>query len=229
MIVTYISNLKFEERFQAAMQLCWDILNGFVSSAHIDNRYNDLVSNYSEDEVFGYVIAQNGILKMSVSKNSPSFFILPEPENGYNYLLENLKKEEYLEFFHWLSCRDFFDSVVFVMSMEDETYFTRESLVEFCDISDERAIEILELLKKYRLVQEKNLRAGEKSTMIYLNGKKVNYSEILGVLSFTKGLLQPKYYFCELFDMRSKAYFDDLKFKKGEIKREIYATSDENI
>lgn len=229
MIINHLSNLKSEERFEAAMQLCWDIFNGIAPSRDKENTYDDLSDIYSEDEVFGYIIEQAGIARILVNQNNPSFFIFPESKNGYNYLLEAVRKEEYLDFFRCMSSRDFFDSVVFVMGMENESYFTRESLMGYCDISAERTTEILELLKKYHLIQEKNLRIDGKNLAIYSGDNKINYSELLGVLSFTKGILRSKGYFCKLVENRSKTYFDNLNLTKGGNKDEIHSTPDEGI
>jgi len=171
MIVRYLHTKKFDDRFQEAMRLCWYIVNGILPTIGSEERFEDMSEFNSGEGSIAYISTENGFVQMSVSRKESNFFFFPEPDAGYRSLLDSVDKEDYLEFFHCMACRDFFDSVLFVMTLENESYFTKESLMNDCSISEERIYEILDVLKKYRLISEKKLRIDGKCITIY-SGKK---------------------------------------------------------
>lgn len=229
MIVRYLHTLKFDDRFQEAMRLCWNIVNGILPAISSEGRFEDMAEFNSGEGSIAYISAEKGIVQMSVSRKEPSFFFLPEPDAGYRSLLDSVDKEDYLEFFRCMACRDFFDAVLFVMTLENESYFTKESLMNDCSISKERIFEILDVLKKYRLITEKKLRIDGKCITIYSGEKKVHYSELLGIFLFTRSIMKPKCYYCKFFEGRSRPYLDDIYLEKGENSDEICPASDEDL
>lgn len=199
-IAQHISSFEQEERFNQAMEYCWEIekalggVKGITRPLKLELDVNQ--DNYTHSQMQ----FQSGISTFSLSKNMPYFFIMPEPVDGWEKGF--LKREEYVNLFKLLGDSDVLNSL-FLLYKRDNKPFTVRLLETNLKISAEKAKQLIETLKLYKLVTETEIDLDDVVQTIY------NFTPnpaFIFLLAITKEIIKRPNHFINFCTSRDKNY-----------------------
>lgn len=178
------------QQFEQACRLSFEILKniaplpidlpeiGFMKESELDNDGTMVL--------MPSVVSNDEGLTVGVFAEDMSFAtFFPEPEAGYDAYL--CSREDYREFFQTLSDPGVLD-VILCLASEKLQYFTPGAVAKRTGISEARAKEVLELLRKYRLSDPLELESEEGEISAYVLRKQVH---LVPFLYFARLLLEP--------------------------------------
>ena len=148
-----------------AFEACWNLQRRIVGSDGNDPAYDlALVREKNSERTFSSLYTEAGITLMRLNEELPYFLLMPEPQNGWNALLD--EAYEYGRFFEALSQPDVFGTLLYLYGRPD-TPFTLTVLAEQQALSETRAEEVVNLLLEYRLLSSTRLVTENGEECIY--------------------------------------------------------------
>lgn len=95
-IIRELSALDQSKAFRRAFELCWSIEMGLTGNNSLKEKFtSDMLHSLQDEfgnEYFSRLITDGGLVSARVSRDAPYYFLMPEPENGYEGYLTGLEK-----------------------------------------------------------------------------------------------------------------------------------------
>ncbi len=148
-----------------AFEVCWSLQQRIMGRVGDDPAYElALVRKNNSERTFSSLYTEAGITLMRLNEELPYFLLMPEPQNGWNALLD--ETYEYRRFFGALSQPDVLGTLLYLYGRPD-TPFTLTVLAEQQALSRARAEAVVNLLLEYRLLSSTRLATVNGEECIY--------------------------------------------------------------
>lgn len=183
-IMNHLKNLGDRKKcLYEAFDICRCLILGTMGSTEYLPISNAAL-NAEDWEQYSQLNLEHGIMQQRLPKNLQYFFMMLEPECGYDGLLKY--DEKYAEFYKFLGSPDVLRAMYFIAGKKSTMFFNHKALTAELSISKERASEILNEMNKFGLVWEADLNSGNTSDKIYQCHTNLNF---LIFMTFTRTLL----------------------------------------
>ena len=202
-IVRHIQSFDSDKKLQAALEHCWVIERSLFSSDNTLNKENTLENinkNGLKYETYSQLLNDEGITFMRLNEDFQYFLLMPEAPGGFGNILNS--DLEYQKFFSMLGEEDTFKCICLLYERENKP-FTPKLFEKYFGIEKERAIEILERLKEYELIETSEIELDDEIQTVY---NFIPNSIFVPFLAFAKELIKPPHHFKNNYDMRNKPY-----------------------
>ena len=165
------SSLRFSEGFE----LCWAleramfIRNDIKDFGTIDLT-RDRIADYEKrleetSQTYSQVYSDYGFTQMGVANRLQYFLMVPEMKDKKVALFDGI---DYRSFFEMLSKEDLFRALLLLYGRDSRKCFTENLLVRELSIDQERALELIQLLKKINLVTTRELELDDIVRNVYI-------------------------------------------------------------
>jgi transcriptional regulator with XRE-family HTH domain len=139
-----------ESDFSGAFDICWTIERSFFGQKTANDKpIKELQDEIGDELWYSQISKKEGFTAMGINKNLPYFLIVPESANKQLGYFEGV---DYVGFFKDFSDKAVFDSLVFLYQRENDNSFTPNLLVKKLGITEQKAVEIIQILQKYSLI-----------------------------------------------------------------------------
>ena len=202
----YIQSIEHDSKFKAAMEHCWVIERALFKSNIKYFAKDETLENlnkrdsYKEHEIYSQLLNNTGITFMRLNEDLQYFFVIPEAPGGFGNVLSS--DLEYQQLFNMLGEEDYFKCIYFLYQRENKP-FTPKLFEKHFGIKEERAIEILDKLNEYELIEITEIELDDEIEVVYTFNPNVAF---IPLLIFAKELIKPPHNFVNNFDYRSKPY-----------------------
>jgi len=165
-VANHIASFEQESRFREAMEYCWIIEKALCGYTMIEASLQDLFNDWGADNPYHHsqILYDSGIGLFSLTKNMPYYFLLLEPEKGFESGL--FPKEDYISLFKLLGDPDIMNSL-FVLYKRENKPFTPKLLETKLQIPPEKAIQILDTLMHYGLISISEVELDDAIQKVY--------------------------------------------------------------
>lgn len=177
-IYEHISKHDFNSplRFSEGFELCWaleralfirnDIHKDFGTIDASKDRIADYEKRLKETaQTYSQVYSNYGFTLMGVANRLQYFLMVPEIKDKRVVLFDGI---DYKSFFEILSKEDLFQALLLLYGRDSCKYFTENLLVRELSIDQERALELIRLLKKINLVTTRELELDDMVRDVYI-------------------------------------------------------------
>jgi len=159
-IVEYINQSpKTEERMRRAFELCWTIEFGMFGRLENAPDMNKTWGSHSS------VLCSSGITSLNMREAQRYFLIMPQPEAGWGKTF--YYTDEYRDMLTALSDEETLKAVFFLYARDAEKAFTPTLLETHLGIKPEKAMIILEWLKKHKLASTTEIELDDDIKVVY--------------------------------------------------------------
>ena len=190
-----------QERFKIAFEYCWDIERALTGNDFDDKDIEEYISHIEKKhQQYSSMLFDHGFTRMGIGNQLQYFLLVPEIENKELAFFDNIN---YCEFFKHLSDKDFFNTLIFLNKRESDKSFTPKLLEKNINISEEKAKNIIDILKKYNMVS---------STFIEIDDIIQEYfsfsptPSVVALLIFAKEIICKPNSFSYYYQSRTKPY-----------------------
>lgn len=208
-VVDYIRNLPRDDIFPKMFEICRAMLMGSIGCS----EYRDISKGTldSKDwEVYSQVTQEEGIMLQRLNENLQYFFLMLQPENGYDEVLPFDKRM--MQLFKFLSNEDALRAMYFLAGQESSTLFTIAALTCELEITSEAAKRILDDMEKLNLICCTNLNIGNgKCEKVYQYLADYHF---IAFIAFAKNLLNKPQEFNYQAGVRKSSYFKKDAYRK---------------
>ena len=128
------------------------------------------------------------------------FFLMPEQENLSQKLVDGV---DFCSAFRDLGQEDVFEALMMLYKRPAEKFFTEYLLVKNMGVSEERAGEIIDILKKYGHIRPETVELDDDEVTMYRFQPRPYF---VGLLLFVRDMTRPPSNFFYNIDWRSKPY-----------------------
>ncbi len=176
-IYEHISKHDFNSplRFSEGFELCWAleralfIRNDIKDFGTIDLT-RDRIADYEKrleetSQTYSQVYSDYGFTQMGVANRLQYFLMVPEMKDKKVALFDGI---DYKSFFEMLSKEDLFRALLLLYGRDSRKCFTENLLVRELSIDQERALELIQLLKKINLVTTRELELDDIVRDVYI-------------------------------------------------------------
>ena len=176
-ICEHISKHDFHSplRFSEGFELCWAleralfIRNDIRDFGTIDMK-RDRIADYEKrleetSQTYSQVYSDYGFTQMGVANRLQYFLMVPEIKDKKVALFDGI---DYRSFFEILAKEDLFRALLLLYGRDSRKYFTENLLVRELSIDQERALELIQLLKKINLVTIRELELDDIVRDVYI-------------------------------------------------------------
>ncbi len=201
LLSNHILEAKANKRFQVALKCSWAIqmsLGGHVDLDTLDDMQTD------DSDCVSQMLFDNGYSQMGLNKEQSYFFLIPETNNGYGELLNNI---DYVKFFQFIGEQDTWDSLIFLYSRNNKP-FTIKLIESKLKLTKERAVQILESLKEYKLITSKEIELDDNIIETYEFHPNPSF---ISMLVFAKEVIHKPSLYKYWYDCRDKSYLNTLE------------------
>jgi len=204
-----IGKMDQETRMREGIQLCFELqkaLGGDTGNNSLNMTLEKLWERLPSGHQHSQLLYDSGISMMSVTADIPYFMLLPEPPQGWEKGL--FKAEAYAELFHVLGMERAMEALFFLLrrSPQRQQPFTPRLLEKKLGITREQAVDILEGLKRFKLISVAEAELDDAVQTIY------NFEPnpaLIAVLAAAKELVKEPNSFYFNSNSRPRAYFRD--------------------
>lgn len=145
-----IINTPIEERFKVAFECCWDIERALTGNDFDDCNIEEYANKISKSsQQYSSMLFDEGFTRMGIANRLQYFLIVPEISDKESAFFGEIN---YPEFFKHLSDKEFFAALVFLNKRESDKSFTPKLLEKHLHITEEKAKQIISVLKKYNMI-----------------------------------------------------------------------------
>ena len=167
---------KSPRQFAEAFELCWTLERSLFSFGHLGmtkaeidvtkNRIADYERRLEKNtQTCSQIYTNFGFTLMGVANRLQYFLMVPEIQDKELALFNGI---DYGAFFAMLAQEDLFRALLLLYGRDDRKYFTENLLVRELSVSQERSIEIIQLLKKINLVTSRELELDDIVRDVYI-------------------------------------------------------------
>lgn len=157
-----IAELPMAERYEQAFKYCWVIEQSLLGKIKELKPYDEIEK--SEKGPHSQILTDEGITLMSLAEDLPYFLIMPEPQCGWQKRLKY--SEDHIKLLRTLSEEDVYKTLHMLNNRENKA-FTPKLLEKNIGVTKERAIQILDELCKYKLVNNSEIELDDEIQKVY--------------------------------------------------------------
>lgn len=207
-IMRHIRNQPNGTHLQAAMDICRAIIIRLCSVDSYDyDRFDPVPESVYRDQdkergIFSEVKTEHGFIQARIPENLQYFLLMPEPEEGYDYVLDY--KEKYVDLFKFLALPNALRAMYFLTGCDNSMFFTAETIVKELGISRENAEEIIKGMNELGFLWNADFNTGNSSERIYHYTPGVSF---VAFITFTHFLLHRPYHYNYQNNSRPKEIF----------------------
>ena len=154
-----------EERFRYAFEFCWSVERALFGE-HLHSESIEAYEQAMDEKAQHYssIVTDYGFTRMGVANRLQYFLLVPEIRNTELAFFNGV---DYPAFFKDFSEKDIFDTCVMLNRRDANKAFTPRLLVKHVGVDHERAVQILGILEKYRLIYRTQLEMDEEIQTVY--------------------------------------------------------------
>lgn len=168
-VAAYMEYSTSQKKMQKAAEICWSTFKGLTNMPNIGNiSFIDSFSNPNHNFTRCRVSSQFGIAYVNADANCPSFFIMPEPHDGYSSAL--LNSDEYVKVFSLLSNHECMDILIYLCkrkSAPDSPVFSMEQICKELNISSENMLNYLESFIEFGWLISEQVEIEKQNIVLY--------------------------------------------------------------
>ena len=165
-LVRYLKAKPDEEKFKTIMDVCYSFSiaccggNNFEPvPEHVYKNQDKVGGNFTE------ITKNAGFFQGRILENLEYFLIMPEPEKGYDYVLDY--KEEYVNLFRFLAIPNALRAMYFLVGRSGSMFFNAETFVRELNVTKENAEEIVNGMNEMGFLWNADFNVGNSSERIY--------------------------------------------------------------
>ena len=199
------------QKFKEAFSLYWDIERSLISSPipKDGTPLGDSIEGYEKrlhdlHQLYSLICTNYGFTRMGIANRLQYFLLVPEIKDAEVAFSAVKSSSKYCSLFADLANPDFFNACIMMHKRTSTNAFTPKLLMTACNLTSEKATEVLELFGKYNLaakteVEEDN---GNMQT-IY---KFVPRPSFIALMIFAHEMISPPYSLTHTCNTRTKPY-----------------------
>ena len=196
-----IFETPLEERFEEAFEYCW----AMEKSLYCHELHDDDVAEYrraldKNEQRYSSMLTDHGFTRMGIANRLSYFLMVPEIEDTELALFNGI---DYPAFFKDFSDREFFDACVMLNKRNHRKAFTAGLLVKRLGVTHERAMEIIQMLRKYDLIGITSIEMDDETQEVYSFRPTPSF---VALLIFARELIDKPRSFSFYSEMRDKPY-----------------------
>ena len=190
-----------EEQFEEAFEYCWAI----EKSLYCHELHDDDVAEYrrtlgKKEQRYSSMLTDYGFTRMGIANRLSYFLLVPEIEDTEMAFFEGI---DYPAFFKDMSDREFFDACVLLNKRDHRKAFTAGLLVKRMGLTQERAMEVLQMMRKYHLIGVTSIEMDDETQEVYTFRPTPSF---VAFLIFARELIDRPRNFSFYSEMREKPY-----------------------
>ncbi len=194
-----------DQQFKKVFNYCWDMERTLMPNDHSIERSS--IEDYEKDiaenaQHYSSIMTNHGFTRMGIANRLQYFLIVPEPKDTDVAYFNGI---DYPAFFKDFSDRDVFNACVFFNKRENNKAFTENILVKNLKIDTEKAIQVLAVLEKYRLIYKTQIELDDETQTVY------NFSptpSFIALLIFAREMIKKPDIFAYYSGGRKKPYLN---------------------
>ena len=196
-----IFETPLEERFEEAFEYCW----AMEKSLYCHQLDDDDIAEYrrtldKNEQRYSSMLTDHGFTRMGIANRLSYFLMVPEIEDTELALFNGI---DYPAFFKDFSDREFFDACVMLNKRNHRKAFTAGLLVKRLGVTHERAMEIIQMLRKYDLIGITSIEMDDETQEVYSFRPTPSF---VALLIFARELIDKPRSFSFYSEMRDKPY-----------------------
>ena len=201
-LMAKIYDTSEEKKMQTAFDLLWVLEHGFYGKQSDENDTIDkcLQACSWEDQIYSSIQKDYGYTHMGLGNQRKFFFLMPEQEDLAHNLVDGV---DFCSLFRDLAEEDVFNAFIFLYKRSASKSFTEQLLVKHIGVTEERASEIIEIMKKYGHIWSQPLELDDRDVTVYRFSPQPYF---IGFLVFARDMIHKPECFCYYSGGRSKPY-----------------------
>ncbi|MBQ9150852.1 MAG: helix-turn-helix transcriptional regulator [Clostridia bacterium] len=198
-----LHNTSPDERIGVGFELCWVMERAFFGKNIPDDgatvaQYHETVS--PNEQHYSSIQTDNGYTHMGLGNRTDFFFLMPEQEGICDKLLEGV---DYCALFRDLGQEDVFNAFILLYKRSADKSFTEQLLVRDLGVTEERAAEIIGIMKKYGHIWTQTIELDDREITVYQFSPQPYF---MGLLVFARDMMVRPQSFCYFSGGRKKPY-----------------------
>lgn len=196
-----IINTPEDERFQLGLELCWVMEKAFYGDLFSADFPLEQIRQESPDSpAYSTLQTNEGYTHMGIGGFTNFFFLMPEQEGLIPKILDGV---DYCALFSDLGQEDVFRAFILCYKRSPQKSFTEQLLVRELDVTAERALEILDIMKKYGHIWTQAIELDDRDMLVYKFNPQPYF---MGFLLFAYDIINRPNRFWFNSQQRSKPY-----------------------
>ena len=195
-----ITNTPEEERFQLGFDLCWVMERAFFGETSGEHPLEEVHQETRNTAAYSTIQTDAGYTHMGIGGLTNFFFLMPEQEGLTQKLLEGV---DYCSLFRDLGQDDLFNAFILCYKRAPRKSFTEQLLVRELGVTEERALEILSIMKKYGHIWTDTIELDDRDMLVY---RFMPQPHFMGFLVFAYDMIRRPNRFWYNSQNRSKPY-----------------------
>lgn len=199
-----IMDVPMKERFEIIFEYCWAMENAmFCDHFKIEENWREYLEKAlaTDERTYSQMLDDNGFTEMELTGGLKYFLVVPEIEDTDKALFEGI---DYTAFFKDFSDPDVFNACVLLNRRDHNKAFTAGLFVKHLGLEYDRADEIIELFRKYKMIYSTQLEMDDVVQTVYTFSPNPAF---VSLLIFARELImRPGTFVCNC-SKRQKPYF----------------------
>lgn len=164
-LIKSINEIPCEQRFKLVFNYCWDMERALFGYEQNDGSIEDYEKALGEQEQrYSSIMTDYGFTRMGIANKLQYFLLVPEIKNTETAFFEGV---DYADFFKDFSDKDVFNACVMLNKRESDKAFTSYLLQKNMKIEKEKAIQVIDVLEKYNLLQKTQIETDDEIQTVY--------------------------------------------------------------
>lgn len=190
-----------EERVRIGFELCWVMEKAFFGDVFDDDYpLEDIQREMPDSAAYSTLQTDAGYTHMGIGGFANFFFLMPEQEGLLPKILDGV---DYCALFRDLGQEDVFRAFILCYKRSPQKSFTEQLLVRELGITEERALEILVIMKKYGHIWTETIELDDRDMRVYKFSPQPYF---MGFLLFAYDMIRRPTKFWYNSQHRSKPY-----------------------
>ncbi len=166
-LIKNICDAPHDERFKLVFNYCWDMERALMP--HGNSTVKCSIEDYgmgigTNAQHYSSIMQNDGFTRMGIANRSQYFLIVPEPKNTDDAYFNGI---DYPSFFKDISNEDFWNACVYLNKRDHKKAFTTALFINKLGINEEKAGEILNKLKKYKMIYSTQIEMDDEIQAVY--------------------------------------------------------------
>jgi len=168
-LVKKIAETPQEERFAQVMEFCWDMERALYGVQYDELQVKGSFAQEKEETGnkklrYSSMILDSGFTRMGITERLQYFLAVPKIADSQLTFFEGI---DYPALFRDFAERDVFEACVMLHRRQEKKAFTSGLLVKTLGLERERAQEVIDTLKKYKLIGETAIELDDTTQIVY--------------------------------------------------------------
>lgn len=187
-----IAEIAPDERMKAVFNYCWDMERVLYGATPKDGygSVEDFAKGFGKkSQTYSSIMTNEGFTRMGIANRLQYFLLVPETQDTEVAFFEGI---DYPTFFADFSDKDVFSACVFLHKRQNEKAFTPNLLVKNLGVDVDKAIAIIAILQKYRLIHQTKIEMDDETQVVY---KFQPTPSFIAFLIFAREMIDPPNHF----------------------------------